>query len=123
MVKRLLSWRRNVYVSFTKPVEPGDAPERRGVVDWIDWARALFALLATLALILALAWGARRLGMLRAGPSAPKRLKVSESLLIDPRRRLVIVRCDGREHLILLGPGGDIVVSETAAAEPAESPT
>lgn len=92
-------------------------------MDWIDWARSLFALLATLALILAVAWGARKLGMLQAGPNTPKRLKVSESLMIDPRRRLVIVRCDEREHLILLGPGGDIVLSEMAAVEQAESPT
>jgi len=90
-------------------------------VDWVDWARSLFALLATLALILGVAWGARRLGMLQAGPNAPKRLKVSESIMIDPRRRLMIVRCDGREHLLLLGPAGDVVVSEfAAAAEPVQ---
>jgi len=90
-------------------------------VDWIDWARSAAALVATLALILAVAWGARRLGMLQAGPYAPKRLKISESLMIDPRRRLVVVRCDEREHLILLGPGGDIVVGEMAAAQQPES--
>jgi len=92
-----------------------------GVVDWIDWARSLFALLATLALIVAVAWGARRLGMLQAGPSAPKRLKIAETLMIDPRRRLVIVRCDGREHLILLGATSDLVVTELAAVVEAES--
>ncbi|MBC7768320.1 MAG: flagellar biosynthetic protein FliO [Phycisphaerales bacterium] len=59
--------------------------------------------------------------MLQGGASAPRRLKLSESLMLDPRRRLVLVRCDGREHLILLGPSGDIVVSEMAAAEQAES--
>jgi flagellar protein FliO/FliZ len=86
-------------------------------VDWIDWARALFALIATLALIVGAAYAARRLGMLQPGAQGPRRLKVSESLMLDPRRRLVLVRCDGREHLILLGPGGDVVVSEMAAAE------
>jgi flagellar protein FliO/FliZ len=88
-------------------------------LDWLDWARALFALIATLALIVGLAWGARRLGMLQANGQGPKRLRVSESLMIDPRRRLVIVRCDEREHLILCGPGGDVVVGETAAKEAA----
>lgn len=86
-------------------------------MDWIDWARSFAALLATLGLILAAAWGARRLGMLQQGPNGPRRLKISESLMIDPRRRLVIVRCDEREHLLLLGPGGDVVVSETVAKE------
>jgi flagellar protein FliO/FliZ len=86
-------------------------------VDWIDWARALFALIATLALIAGAAYAARRLGMLQPGAQGPRRLKVSESLMLDPRRRLVIVRCDGREHLLLLGPAGDVVVSEAPAVD------
>lgn len=84
-------------------------------MDWIDWARAVFALIATLALIAGAAYAARRLGMLRPQGQGPRRLAIGESLMLDPRRRLVIVRCDEREHLILCGPGGDIVVSETAA--------
>lgn len=91
-------------------------------MDLLDWARSLFALIATLALILGVAYGARRLGMLQPASQAPRRLKISESLMIDPRRRLVIVRCDGREHLMLLSPAGDVVVGETAVeAPPAES--
>jgi flagellar protein FliO/FliZ len=90
------------------------------LVDLLDWARAVFALMATLALILAAAYGARRLGMLRPGGQGTKRLQVSESLMLDPRRRLIIARCDDREHLILLSPAGDVVVSEMAAVETAE---
>lgn len=86
-------------------------------MDVLDWARSFFALIVTLGLILAVAYGARRLGMLRVGPQTPKRMKVTESLMLDPRRRMVIVRCDDREHLILLGPGGDIVVGEQAAKQ------
>jgi flagellar protein FliO/FliZ len=94
-------------------------------VDLLDWARSLFALIATLALILGVAYGARRLGMLQPTAQGTRRLKISESLMIDPRRRLVIVRCDGREHLMLLSPAGDVVVGETQAepAPPAESAT
>ena len=80
-----------------------------------DWARAVFALIATLGLLLGVAYGARRLGMLQANGQVPKRMRITESLMLDPRRRMVIVRCDEREHLILLGPGGDIVVGEQAA--------
>ncbi|MBN8608676.1 MAG: FliO/MopB family protein [Caulobacterales bacterium] len=86
-------------------------------MDLLDFARAIFALIATLALIVGVAYGARRLGMLQANPQAPRRLKLTESLMLDPRRRLVIVRCDGREHLLLLSPAGDVVVSEMAAKE------
>lgn len=88
-------------------------------MELLDWARSLFALIATLGLILAVAYGARRLGMLQAGGQTHKRMKVTESLMLDPRRRMVLVRCDDREHLILLGPGGDIVVADQAAKEDA----
>jgi flagellar protein FliO/FliZ len=76
-------------------------------LDWQEWLRAVAALLATLALIGALAYGARRLGMMQANAPSERRLRLVESLMIDPRRRLVIVRWDDREHLLLLGAGGD----------------
>jgi len=80
-------------------------------MNWIDWARTIAALVATLALIGAIAFGARRFGMLQPGGVAPRRMKVSESLMLDPRRRLVLVSLDGREHLLLLSPSGDRVVT------------
>jgi len=45
------------------------------------------------------------LEVLRAKPQGERRLAVVESLMLDPQRRLVLVRCDGREHLLLLGEG------------------
>lgn len=84
-------------------------------MDWTIWLKALFALIATLALILGAAYGARRLGMLRPGANAARRLKISESMMLDPRRRLVIVACDGREHVLLLSPAGDLVVARVDA--------
>ena len=92
-------------------------------MELLDWARALFALIATLALIGGAAYAARRFGMLQAGANrGPRRLKVSESLMLDPRRRLVLVRLDGREHLLLLSPAGDCVVTEVPAGEIAPTP-
>jgi flagellar protein FliO/FliZ len=34
-----------------------------------------------------------------------RRLRVVETLVLDPSRRVVIVACDGRERLLLLGEG------------------
>ena len=34
-----------------------------------------------------------------------RRLRVVESLVLDPARRILIVECDGRERLVLLGEG------------------
>jgi flagellar protein FliO/FliZ len=74
-----------------------------------DYARALFALLLTLGLIGAAAWGARRFGpewLVRLQrPKADRRLAIVESLPLDPTRRLVLVRLDGAERLLLLGEG------------------
>lgn len=87
-------------------------------MDLLDWARTVFALIATLALIVGAAYAARRLGMLQPGGPAIKRMRITETLLIDTRRRMVIVRVDEREHVLLLGPTGDLVVgSEMAAKE------
>ena len=85
-------------------------------MDILDWARALFALLATLALIGLAAYAARRFGMIQpgAGPGQ-RRLKLIETLMIDPRRKLVVVRFDDRDHLLLLSPEGDRPVADVAA--------
>jgi flagellar protein FliO/FliZ len=87
------------------------------VVDLLDYARAVFALIATLALIVGAAYAARRFGMLQPGGPGVKRMRVTETLLIDTRRRLVIVRVDDREHVMLLGPAGDVLVTDMAAKE------
>jgi flagellar protein FliO/FliZ len=91
-------------------------------LDLLTWARALFALLATLALIGLVAYGARRLNMLQGVVKRARRLTITESLMIDARRRLVVVRFDDREHLLLLSPAGDRAISEVAAKdEPKET--
>ena len=74
-----------------------------------DFARAIFALALTLGLVGLAAVALRRYGpdaMARlAARQKDRRLKVVESLVLDPARRLIIVECDGRERLVLLGEG------------------
>jgi flagellar protein FliO/FliZ len=79
-------------------------------------AKMAAALAMTLALIGALAYAVRRFGMveLRA-PNASRRLRVVETLYLDPRRRLVLVRCDDAEHLLLLSAAGDRAIATTPA--------
>lgn len=78
-------------------------------MDIADFARAVFALVLTLGLIGLAAVALRRYGpeaLARFGASkAERRLAVVESLVLDPARRLVIVSCDGKERLLLLGEG------------------
>jgi flagellar protein FliO/FliZ len=63
------------------------------------------ALVFVIGLIVACAWAAKRFGLVPSGrqTSMNKRLAVTETLSIDPKRKLVIVRHDDREHLLLLG--------------------
>lgn len=81
-----------------------------------DVLKMFAALLATLALIAAAAWAARKFGMLemQRGP-AERRIKIMESVMLDPRRRLVVVRFEAKEHLLLLSPGGDQAIASTDA--------
>jgi flagellar protein FliO/FliZ len=46
---------------------------------------------------------------------ADRRLKVIETLVLDPARRLVLVRFDAEERLILLGEGTLIPAASKAA--------
>lgn len=72
---------------------------------------ALLQALLALALVLALAWGAARAARgTRLVQPQGRRLQVSESLALDQRRRLLLVRCDGRELLLLTGGAQDLVV-------------
>jgi flagellar protein FliO/FliZ len=83
-----------------------------------DFARAVFALTLTLGLVGLAAVALRRYGpgaLSRfGGPKTERRLAVVETLVLDPARRLVIVACDGKERLILLGEGQ--LVSDLNAA-------
>ncbi len=85
--------------------------------------RALAALAVTLGLVGLAAWAFRRYGppalvRLQALP-AQRRLSVIETLMLDPQRRLVLVRVDQTECLLLLGEGR--LVGEGAPAQ-TESP-
>jgi flagellar protein FliO/FliZ len=86
--------------------------------------RAVLALVFVLGLIGAAAWavkryGASRLSGLVRGKDA--RLKVVEVRPIDGRNKLVLVRQDEREHLLLLGPGQSTVIGSGPAVSPPDS--
>jgi flagellar protein FliO/FliZ len=68
---------------------------------------AAAALGAVLLLVLLAGRLARRTRFARAGGTG--RLRIEESLALDPRRRLVLVRCDGRFVLLLTGPQDSVV--------------
>lgn len=93
-------------------------------MDWLGLLRAIFALTVVVGLILALAWVLKRyapqlMAQLQA-PRGRKRLQVVETLVLDPARRLVLVRLDEEERLILLGEGRELIEPRV---RPAASPS
>lgn len=86
-----------------------------------SYPRYLVSLIFVLGLIGLFAWLLRRFGppsRLR-GPGK-RRLSIVEILPVDARRRLVLLRRDDTEHLILIGQGQDLVVE--SGIEPPHEP-
>src|SRR5579872_7073935 len=74
----------------------------------------IFAFVAVLALIFLVGWLARRFAGNRLGANTNRgrmpRLAVIDAAAVDGRRRLVLVRRDNIEHLLMIGGPTDIVV-------------
>ncbi|WP_291851841.1 flagellar biosynthetic protein FliO [Bradyrhizobium sp.] len=77
----------------------------------------LFAFIAVLGLIGVAAWLVRRFANNRLGPNTNRgrmpRLAVIDAAAVDGRRRLVLVRRDNVEHLLMIGGPTDIVVESS----------
>lgn len=91
----------------------------------------ILRLVAVLALVVGMifvaTWIARRIRFGASGSAAAKlrRLSVQEVRPLDGHRRLVIVRRDDVEHLLLIGGGNDVVVEtgipvQTSREDPLE---
>ena len=81
-------------------------------MNFLNFAWAVFSLAITLGLIGLVAVGLRRyapqwLEKLQAD-RGERRLKVTETLVLDPARRLVLVQIDDEERLLLLGEGKEL---------------
>ena len=86
------------------------------IVELETYFRFLAALLFVLALLGLGSWALRRYGI-GGGMAVPagraKRIGIVEVMPLDARRRLVLIRRDGVEHLLLLGVASELVI-ETA---------
>lgn len=76
---------------------------------------ALAALSAVLGLVLLAGRAARTTGFARVRGN--QRLAVRESVAIDRNRSLRIISCDGRELLLLVGGGADLVIGWLPAGD------
>ena len=96
-------------------LRPNPACRRRGrfLMGFLDFVRAILGLAITLGLIGLAAYALRRYapGLMERfqGTRGERRLQVIETLVLDPARRLILVRVDEEERLILLGEGKELI--------------
>lgn len=81
-------------------------------MDFLLYLKAIFALAIVVGLILGLAVLIRKfsptlMSRLQKSPRL-RRLELVETLILDPTRRLVLVRIDQEERLMLLGEGAEL---------------
>src|SRR5262245_41385611 len=78
------------------------------------WVRGLIAFVVVLALLALISALLRRFGGRRAGAAGGRgrqpRLAVIDAAVVDGRRRLILIRRDNVEHLLMIGGPTDVVV-------------
>lgn len=87
--------------------------------------RALLSLVLVLGLIAGAGYLVRRYGAqggLAMRRGSRRRLGLVEQLTIDNRRRLVLIKKDDMEHLLLVGGGADLLIESKPAPEPFSLP-
>ena len=91
-------------------------------MEWYEYFRVVLAFCFVLGLIGICYWLVRRYAVERFGLAMNlgkvARLRVVESKVLDGRRRLVLVRRDDVEHLLVIGGESDIVVESGIPAPP-----
>lgn len=89
-----------------------------------DYLRFVLALVFVLALIGVLTMVARRFGLgnIATVTGKQRRLSLVEAMALDGKRRVVLIRRDDVEHLVVLGPNSETVI-ETGITAPPSPPT
>lgn len=87
-------------------------------MDATSYPRFFLGLAVVIGLIYGLAYVVKRLGLdkkLRGATGAQGRLAVADVLYLDPKRKLLLVRADAREYLLLVSGEGVTVVDKLDA--------
>lgn len=89
----------------------------------LDYARVVLALLASLAVGLGVIWllARRGIGLGRPNATPGSRIEVLEVRALGGRNALVALRWQGREALVVMGPGHAHTVMQHEAAGPREA--
>jgi flagellar protein FliO/FliZ len=96
---------------------------------WTQYILVMLVLVGVLGAIGLLAhaiqrgWILQNLTGLKHLTASQRRLSISETMVIDPRRRVVVVKCDDTEHILLLGTEREMLLSsQPARPAPLQAP-
>lgn len=80
-------------------------------MEFDTYLRFILVLIFVLGLVLALGWVLKRSGISGSAVAGKgKRLGVVETVFLGPKHRLILIRRDAVEHLVLIGPNSSEVV-------------
>ncbi len=89
-------------------------------MELLPYIKYIAVLILVLGLIALLAFIARKFGVVPKADSKRgerKRLGITQVTSVDAKRKLVLVRRDDQEHLLLLGPERDLVIETNIPIE------
>lgn len=84
-------------------------------MEYVDYTRFFLVLAGVIGLIWLSAVVAKKMGLdkrLRGATGAQGRLGINDVLYLDPRRKLLLVRADAREYLLLVAADSVTVIDK-----------
>lgn len=81
--------------------------------------QTVFALIFVLSLIVITTMLLKKLNLIRyiAGQPGTRRIGIQDTVMLDHKRRLVLIRRDNIEHLILLSASGETVIESNIKSD------
>lgn len=77
-------------------------------MNYLQFAAALLIVLALMGLF---GMALKRLNLMQSGiHGKSNRIKIIEQRMIDSRHKVAIVRCDDKDHLVIMGQNGNTVI-------------
>jgi flagellar protein FliO/FliZ len=78
------------------------------ISQYLQFAAALLVVLALMGL---LAFALKKLNIAQSGMHGKgNRIKIMEQRMIDSRHKVAIIRCDDKDHLVILGQNSNTVI-------------
>ncbi|OUS17048.1 hypothetical protein A9Q97_01880 [Rhodospirillales bacterium 47_12_T64] len=93
-------------------------------MDYGNYLQFILTLIFIIGLIIAAAYLAKRLGFAQSPVitgNRKKRMQIKEVRPLDARRKMVLIQCDDKEHLLLIGGTQDLHIDTNTCINSSEN--